>query len=52
VREKAAVAMIDERAAAWQLVKDLELYNVIGGLQKAVSEKTHQLSCYTCRKLA
>ena len=23
---------------------DLELYNVIGGLQKAVAEKTHQLS--------
>ena len=44
VREKAVAAMIDERAAAWELVKDLELYNVIGGLQKAVAEKTHQLS--------
>jgi hypothetical protein len=44
VREKAAAAMIDERAAAWELVKDLELYNVIGGLQKAVSEKSTQLN--------
>ena len=44
MREKAAAAMIDERTAAWELVKDLELYNVIGGLQKAVAEKTHQLS--------
>jgi len=40
VREKAAAAMIDERTAAWELVKDLELYNVIGGLQKAVAEKS------------
>jgi len=47
VKEKAAAAMIDERAAAWELVKDLELYNVIGGLQKMVSEKTHQLSLLT-----
>jgi hypothetical protein len=44
VREKAAAAMIDERTAAWELVKDLELYNVIGGLQKAVSEKSAQLN--------
>jgi len=36
--------MIDERTAAWRLVKDLELYDDIGGLQKAVAEKTHQLS--------
>ncbi|HXX99029.1 MAG TPA: hypothetical protein VEL11_18210 [Candidatus Bathyarchaeia archaeon] len=39
-----AAAMIDERTAAWRLVKDLELYDDIGGLQKAVAEKTHQLS--------
>ena len=44
MREKAAAAMIDERTAAWELVKDLELYDDIGGLQKAVAEKTHQLS--------
>jgi hypothetical protein len=44
VREKAAAAMIEERTAAWLLVKDLELYNIAGGLQKAVAEKTHQLS--------
>ena len=43
VREKATAAMIDERTAAWNLVKDLELYNVIGGLQKAVAEKSAQL---------
>ena len=44
MREKAAAAMIDERTAAWELVKDLELYNVIGGLQKAVAEKSAQLA--------
>ncbi|HXX97139.1 MAG TPA: hypothetical protein VEL11_08500 [Candidatus Bathyarchaeia archaeon] len=44
VREKAAAAMMDERTAAWELVKDLELYNVIGGLQKAVAEKSAQLA--------
>jgi transposase-like protein len=44
VREKAASQMIDERTAAWNIVKDLELYNVIGGLQKAVAEKSTQLN--------
>jgi hypothetical protein len=43
-KEKAAAAMIEERTAAWELVKDLELYNVIGGLQKAVAEKSAQLA--------
>jgi hypothetical protein len=47
VREKAAAAMIDERTAAWELVKDLELYNIAGGLQKAVSEKAAQLAILT-----
>jgi hypothetical protein len=28
VREKAAAAMIDERTAAWELVKDLELWKL------------------------
>ena len=44
VKEKAAAAMMDERTAAWEVVKDLELYNVIGGIQKAVAEKSAQLA--------
>jgi hypothetical protein len=39
--------MIDERTAGWELVKDLELYNVIGGLQKAAAEKSAQLALLT-----
>jgi hypothetical protein len=38
--------MIDERTA-WELVKDLELYNVIGGIQKAAAEKSAQLALLT-----
>ena len=44
IREKAMKEMIDEKAAAWRLAQELRQWQEFGGLEKAISTATQQLS--------